>query len=529
MGIDGLIILDNAGRSVIQSGFRSTSPAYPILQIDAVNNALAAARRPSDVDPVLPVQHPGNSDIPSACCHVPHGDLRILCPVSGNAEPLLGFAFIQTFVDIFEEYFGGVSLAAVKENFDVVYQLLEETLDSVGHPLTTSHNALRDIVLPPSLLSKLINAALTSNLAAIGGHAPNHGPAVGPFSSPIPWRKAGVKYASNELYIDIAEELRAIVNKQGVPLFSNVFGKLEANCRLSGTPDCILTFANAQVMKDCSFHPCVRLQRWTREKSMSFVPPDGHFTLAEYRYAPTASNPNSALKFGTNPSSSASIGSSRDVVAIPFAIKAKFEIEENTGMDLLPPLTFLAHFSLITFSSRLTTRPIEGVVVELNLGEGAHAIKCVASRESGGLGRGLSSLETGMSAPSTASWAFDSRKKVRSLLSAGFWVVVPALPVPCPLLPLWEARTTAHVVVLLIDGFGSVLQWEIPNVPPSTHWSLQGSFAASTTPPRPSHALQIRFNIQSHTFSALKVDQLRITGEAYKPYKGVRGRYEREM
>lgn len=73
-----------------------------------------------------------------------------------------------------------------------------------------------------------------------------------------------------------------------------------------------------------------------------------------------------------------------------------------------------ASFS-ITFSSRLTTRPIENVVVELNLGEGAHAIKCIASRESGGLGRGLSSLETGMSASSTASWAFDSRKKVRFL------------------------------------------------------------------------------------------------------------------
>jgi len=42
--------------------------------------------------------------------------------------------------------------------------------------------------------------------------------------------------------------------------------------------------------------------------------------------------------------------------------------------------------------------------------------------------------------------------------------------------------------------------------------------------PRPSHALQIRFEIQSYTFSALKVDQLRVTGETYKPYKGVRGR-----
>ena len=41
----------------------------------------------------------------------------------GTVDPLLGFAFIRTFVDIFEEYFGGVSLAAVKENFDVVYQV----------------------------------------------------------------------------------------------------------------------------------------------------------------------------------------------------------------------------------------------------------------------------------------------------------------------------------------------------------------------------------------------------------------------
>jgi len=38
------------------------------------------------------------------------------------------------------------------------------------------------------------------------------------------------------------------------------------------------------------------------------------------------------------------------------------------------------------------------------------------------------------------------------------------------------------------------------------------------------HALQVRFEIQSHTFSALKVDQLRVTGETYKLYKGVRGR-----
>ena len=52
--------------------------------------------------------------------------------------------------------------------------------------------------------------------------------------------------------------------------------------------------------------------------------------------------------------------------------------------------------------------------------------------------------------------------------------------------------------------------------------ALTGDFR--TTAPRPSHALQVRFVIQSHTFSSLKVEQLKLTGEGYKPYKGVRGR-----
>lgn len=33
--------------------------------------------------------------------------------------------------------------------------------------------------------------------------------------SAMPWRKAGVKYSQNEVYLDIVEELDAIVNVNG--------------------------------------------------------------------------------------------------------------------------------------------------------------------------------------------------------------------------------------------------------------------------------------------------------------------------
>ena len=66
--------------------------------------------------------------------------MRFLCPISGNGtslsgvteelnsnkttvDPLFGFAFLQTFIDILREYFGDLSAATLKDNFDVVYQV----------------------------------------------------------------------------------------------------------------------------------------------------------------------------------------------------------------------------------------------------------------------------------------------------------------------------------------------------------------------------------------------------------------------
>ncbi|KAF7433124.1 hypothetical protein PC9H_005072 [Pleurotus ostreatus] len=456
MAIDGLIILDSAGRPIIQSGFRSTSPSYALVHIDAYNNAVAAAEskhgsRPGDIDPVIYVPPFNSADSPSACCHVPCGDLRILCPLSGDVDPLFAFAFVQTFVDILTEYFATVNAVTLKDNFDVVYQLLEETLDSGGHPLTTSPNALRDIVLPPSLLTKLLSVA-----GANFSHTMNAGSsASGPFASPIPWRRAGVKYASNEIYFDTAEEIKAIVGKNGTPLSCNVWGVAQANSRLSGTPDCLLTFTNAHVLADCSFHPCVRLQRWARDKSLSFVPPDGNFTLFEYRYAPAASSTGTSLV--------ASQGG-KDNVPLPIALKHSFDITDTS-------CTFE-----VSVTSRLTTRDIDGFVAELYVGDSATAIKCVVGRGSAGMSRGLAT-ETGSGG---SSWTFDAKNKV--------------------------------------------VRWEIPKMASSSSWYLRGSFNSTSTPPRPAHAIQTHFEIHSYTFSSLKVESLKVTGEQYKPYKGVRGR-----
>jgi hypothetical protein len=97
-------------------------------------------------------------------------------------------------------------------------------------------------------------------------------------------------------------------------------------------------------------------------------------------------------------------------------MKAEYEIEDNAGALLVKRFSFgrRPFFPLVSFNlsltSRLPTRSLHNVVVELNLGEGASGIKCVSSREAGGMRRGMD-----VPGSSGASWAFDSRKKVRYL------------------------------------------------------------------------------------------------------------------
>jgi AP-3 complex subunit mu len=101
--------------------------------------------------------------------------------------------------------------------------------------------------------------------------------------SNMPWRKAGVKYNQNEIYIDLVEEIDAIVEANGRVVSSDVSGSIQAQSHLSGVPDLLMTFNDPDAIDDCSFHPCVRYARFELDRVVSFVPPDGNFELMRYR------------------------------------------------------------------------------------------------------------------------------------------------------------------------------------------------------------------------------------------------------
>jgi AP-3 complex subunit mu len=199
----------------------------------------------------------------------------VVASVTSEVSPLLIIEFLHRVVDVFMEYFGAVDEMSIKENFSTCYQLLEEMMDN-GYPLTTEPNALKAMIRPPTVMGKF-QSTITGKSTSVADDL-----AEGMISS-MPWRKAGVKYAQNEIYLDIIEEVDAILDRNGTTISSEVTGVVQANSRLSGIPDLTLSFADPNVIDDCSFHPCVRYNRFERDSAVSFVPPDGQFELMRYR------------------------------------------------------------------------------------------------------------------------------------------------------------------------------------------------------------------------------------------------------
>ena len=117
-----------------------------------------------------------------------------------------------------------------------------------GNPLTTEPNALKAMIAPPSVMGRL--QAVATGKSNVSDVLPD-----GTISS-MPWRKSGVKYAQNEIYLDIIEEVDAVVDRKGQVVSSEVSGAIVANSRLSGIPDLCLSFLDPEVIKDCAPFLC---------------------------------------------------------------------------------------------------------------------------------------------------------------------------------------------------------------------------------------------------------------------------------
>src|SRR5205085_11585721 len=76
-----------------------------------------------------------------------------------------------------------------------------------------------------------------------------------------------------------------LTGRKGKRISTILTGVVDCTSRLSQTPDVTLSLSPPSVISTPSFHRCVRLSRWSKNPgTLSFIPPDGSFTLLDYDY-----------------------------------------------------------------------------------------------------------------------------------------------------------------------------------------------------------------------------------------------------
>jgi len=226
----------------------------------------------------------------------------VLLAVVTQEEPILAlFELLDRVYQVLLRYLGEVNEDTLRQNFSTVYLLLDEMIDS-GLPFTTELNSLESIIAQPSTIGKVVqvvSGSISQVLSDVpadqakGGSGSSLGAItnalgvgnqtqIGGASSEVWWRRQNVVYASNEVYVDIVESIDCIVDGKGQMISGGIGGDIQVNSKLSGLPEVLLTLRNPSTLQNVSFHPCVRLHRFERDRALSFTPPDGEFTLASY-------------------------------------------------------------------------------------------------------------------------------------------------------------------------------------------------------------------------------------------------------
>jgi len=228
--------------------------------------------------------------------YIRHNNLFFVCVTRSNINPALGFSFLYAMLDVFKTYFKGtVDEETLRNNFTVIYELLDETMD-FGYPQNSSVDVLQLYIKTAGERElqgeqKQDNSQITSQITGA-----------------VDWRLPDLKYKKNEVFIDILEQVNLLMSADGEILRNDVTGKVAMKTYLTGMPECkfgindkILVDAKNRSSKDSSkstkapggrksveieditFHRCVKLTKFDADRTITFVPPDGEFELMKYR------------------------------------------------------------------------------------------------------------------------------------------------------------------------------------------------------------------------------------------------------
>ncbi|CCW66874.1 unnamed protein product [Phytomonas sp. Hart1] len=216
--------------------------------------------------------------------HLALNEIFIVIVSDGNDDCFLYIQYLVRLLQIIQAYYESISESVIKENFAAIQEIVDETLD-FGYPFLTEKACLVEFIS---------NSGIKENILKNQGESDR---ITRKITGAVPWREDELYFPNNEVFLDVFEDVNLLLSSAGDVLQSDVVGKIVMKSFLSGMPKCELTLDtclysdtmgknledDSLTLSDVSFHTCVRFNKLSEARYLRFVPPDGSFTLMQYR------------------------------------------------------------------------------------------------------------------------------------------------------------------------------------------------------------------------------------------------------
>ena len=269
MVCSAIYVTDLNGKVIVSKNYRGDVP----INISERFTQYIQEREEMDCRPVF------STEDGITFVYIKSGNLLFMTVTRKNSNVALILYFLNSLKNVFKDYFGELEEESIRDNFVVIYELMDETMD-FGYPQTCEARILKEVITQENFkkeFSPKPPIALTNAVS---------------------WRSEGIKHKKNEIFLDVVEKLNLLVSSNGTVLHSEIVGAIQMKSFLSGMPELKLglndklmfeatgrstTKIKAVEIEDIKFHQCVRLARFENDRTISFIPPDGEFELMTYR------------------------------------------------------------------------------------------------------------------------------------------------------------------------------------------------------------------------------------------------------
>ncbi|XP_020586823.1 AP-4 complex subunit mu-like isoform X2 [Phalaenopsis equestris] len=218
-----------------------------------------------------------------------------------NVSPSLVLELLQRIARIIKDYLGVLNEDSLRKNFVLVYELLDEIID-FGYPQTTSTEVLKSYVFNEPIV---VDSSRMPPLgpAAMFMQSSKRMPGTAVTKSVVSNEPGGRQ--RDEIFVDVIEKISVTFSSSGYILTSEIDGTIQMKSYLSGNPDIRLALnedlsigrnvgnsmydyrsssgGGTVILDDCNFHESVHLDNFDLDRTLSLVPPDGEFSVMNYR------------------------------------------------------------------------------------------------------------------------------------------------------------------------------------------------------------------------------------------------------